>query len=222
MKSLSIFIKENESLKILKVNNGGNGPEGTEILCNALLDSNLKLKVIEMERNQLQDKGASFIAKVLEYMKSYETFNLSQNKIRKEYFTNIIKSASLNTELTEIKIADNSMPLEAVKEFCILIGKCLKLRKFDLSDNLLKGESIIKILNALLDNNSNIEEIYFNGNEIDEGKEIVNEIFESLIKLKSVKKINVSENSFGKSYLKKYGPKFQQKGITILIRSEDE
>jgi Ran GTPase-activating protein 1 len=64
VKSFDFFLKKTTSLKELYVENNGLGPEGSEMLANSLLENdNLKLEVISINRNRLENKGAIAIAK---------------------------------------------------------------------------------------------------------------------------------------------------------------
>ena len=64
VQSFDFFIRNTKTLKELIVENNGLGPEGSESLANALLDNqDLKLNVLTINRNRLQDKGAKAFAK---------------------------------------------------------------------------------------------------------------------------------------------------------------
>jgi Ran GTPase-activating protein 1 len=64
VQSFDFFIKKTKSLKELYVENNGLGPEGSESLANAILENDdLKLDVLSINRNRLEDKGGKAFAK---------------------------------------------------------------------------------------------------------------------------------------------------------------
>lgn len=63
--SFSNFLTSCSSLKILYVENNGLGPEGSESLALALLNSNISLEEFKITRNRLENKGAIAISKYI-------------------------------------------------------------------------------------------------------------------------------------------------------------
>jgi Ran GTPase-activating protein 1 len=64
VQSFEHFLKTSTTLKELHVENNGLGPEGSEMLANALLENdNIKLEVIAINRNRLENKGACAMSK---------------------------------------------------------------------------------------------------------------------------------------------------------------
>ena len=64
VKSFDFFIHNTNSLKELYLENNGLGPEGAESLAQTLLtNKNIKLEVLVINRNRLENKGAVAFAK---------------------------------------------------------------------------------------------------------------------------------------------------------------
>ena len=83
--SFDFFLKNAESLEHLELENNGLGPEGAEMVFNALLENDkIKLKTIKVNRNRLEEKGAKCLAKVIKKMKSFEHLEMYQNGINTE------------------------------------------------------------------------------------------------------------------------------------------
>ena len=75
-------MKSAKSLEHLELENNGLGPEGAEMVCNALFENDeIKLKTIKINRNRLEEKGALSLAKLIEKMKSLEHLEMFQNGI---------------------------------------------------------------------------------------------------------------------------------------------
>jgi Ran GTPase-activating protein 1 len=70
VESFDFFIKETKTLKELYLENNGLGPEGAEMVANAILSNeNLKLRVLHVNRNRLENKGAFAFAKYFNLFK---------------------------------------------------------------------------------------------------------------------------------------------------------
>ena len=70
--SFEFFLRTCTNLQKLELENNGLGPEGAEMVCNALLQNDkVKLKKLTINRNRLEEKGGLALAKVTERMKSF-------------------------------------------------------------------------------------------------------------------------------------------------------
>jgi Ran GTPase-activating protein 1 len=64
VQSFDFFLKSTKSLKELHIENNGLGPEGSEMLANTLISNDdIKLEVITINRNRLENKGACAFSK---------------------------------------------------------------------------------------------------------------------------------------------------------------
>ena len=63
VQSFDFLLKGCPTIKELHIENNGLGPEGAEMVANALLDSEIKLECLAINRNRLEDKGAICFSK---------------------------------------------------------------------------------------------------------------------------------------------------------------
>ena len=77
IKSFDFLLKEMSSLKVLKVTNCGLGPEGGEMIANALKE-NRELKLVQFSagRDRLENKGITALASVFKEMASLEVIEV--------------------------------------------------------------------------------------------------------------------------------------------------
>jgi Ran GTPase-activating protein (RanGAP) involved in mRNA processing and transport len=90
------LIEKLTTLEELTLINDGLGPKGGEMVVDALLKSQNKLKVLSVPRNRLENDGFIAFAKVLAEMKSFESIEFYQNFCKKEGMTALIKSLFVN------------------------------------------------------------------------------------------------------------------------------
>jgi len=111
-------VKETPSLKTLKITNCGIGPEGGELIANALREnSELKLTHFAAGRDRLENKGITAIAGVFKDMKSLEVIEVPQNGIKKDGMMALLDAFIANAEtLREVYIHDNWVKTEAVEK----------------------------------------------------------------------------------------------------------
>ena len=77
IKSFDFLLKEMASLKVLKVTNCGLGPEGGEMIANALKENkDLKLVQFSAGRDRLENKGITALAGVFKEMGSLEVIEV--------------------------------------------------------------------------------------------------------------------------------------------------
>jgi Ran GTPase-activating protein 1 len=83
IRAFECLLKEDKNLKVLKVTNCGLGPEGGEMIAEALLsNSDLKLTHFHAGRDRLENKGITALAKVFEQMGSLQEVHVPQNGIK--------------------------------------------------------------------------------------------------------------------------------------------
>lgn len=64
VKSFGFFLEKTKTLEELHLENNGLGPEGAEMVANSLLvNEDIKLKVLKLNRNRLENKGATAFSK---------------------------------------------------------------------------------------------------------------------------------------------------------------
>lgn len=77
IKSFDFLLKSTPSLKTFKVTNCGLGPEGGEMIAQALKENkDLKLQHFSAGRDRLENKGITALAGVFQEMKSLEVIDV--------------------------------------------------------------------------------------------------------------------------------------------------
>ena len=209
--SFNFFLEKNKSLKELYLENNGLGPEGGEEVANSLLKNNdMKLSLIKINRNRLENKGAKAFSKVFEKMESLEHVEIFQNGIKEEGMIDIINSFGKNKNLKVIKINDNLIKSGA-KIFSEIIPTLIHLKILDISDLNLGNSNALLIFKSL-SQLKEIEEIYSNYNEI-EKRNTQEEIFNVILKMDSLKLIDIKGNMINKKLYNKFKKEFDKKNF---------
>ena len=220
--SFDFFLEKTKYLEHLELENNGLGPEGAEMVCNALLKNNeIKLKTIKINRNRLEEKGALSLAKVIEKMKSLEHLEMFQNGISSNGMKSIFLSLKENKNIKVIKVNDNFVK-ESIQYLIEIIPEFSNLKIIDVSDSIIGnkyGIELFKTINKM----NHVEEIYCNYNEI-EDKKAQNEIFECIEKNKNLKIVEFKGNEVNKALFRKYEKNLKEKNGMEKFEcfSEDE
>ena len=210
--SFDFFLRTCTNLEYLELENNGLGPEGAEMVCNALLQNDkIKLKKLIINRNRLEEKGALSLAKVIEKMKSFEHLEFFQNGISTEGMKQLFLALKENKNLQILKINDN-FTKTSLKDLIEILPGFTKLKIIDISDSITEsnlgnklGIDLFKALSSI----EGLEEIYCNYNEIID-KNSQKEIFEILKKFKNIKIVQLKGNEINKNLVKNY-----EKDLTI-------
>ena len=210
--SFDFFLRTCPNLEYLELENNGLGPEGAEMVCNALLQNDkIKLKKIIINRNRLEEKGALSLAKVIEKMKSFEHLEFFQNGISTEGMKKLFEALKDNKNLQVLKINDN-FTKTSLNDLIENIPGFTKLKIIDISDSITEsnlgnklGIDLFKALSTI----ETLEEIYCNYNEIID-KNSQKAIFEILKKFKNIKIVQLKGNEINKTLVKNY-----EKDLTI-------
>jgi hypothetical protein len=182
--------------------NCGLGPEGTEMVANALLENgNIKLKCLFISRNRVENKGAAALARYFKTNNQLNKLLIYQNGLKSEAFKDLMPSLVPSAEsgaLEFLDINDNlatdeNGSVEAIIDF---IGTATNLRTLSLSDNSIqKPKNQFKIIEALKKSPCAevFEELYWNFDiqYAKVGVQILNEILASFPKIQKVKMIGV-------------------------------
>ena len=221
--SFDFFLKKTKYLEHLELENNGLGPEGAEMVCQALLENdNIKLKTIKISRNRLEEKGALNLAKVLQKMKSIEHLELFQNGISSKGMKEIFLKLKENTNIQILKINDN-FTKDSIQSLIDILPELKKLKIIDISDSLIGDKLGCEFFKAIVNINT-IEEIYSNYNEI-ESKEAQKEIFELIEKNKNIKIVQLKGNEINKGLFKEFEKILKEKNKNLEkfeCFSEDE
>jgi Ran GTPase-activating protein 1 len=152
IKSFDFFLREMSSLKSLKVTNCGLGPEGGEMIANALLENkDLKLVHFSAGRDRLENKGITALSQVFKAMAgSLEFIEVPQNGIKKEGMIALLESLKANSEsLREVYLHDNWIKGEAVTKLAEFLLKSTKLTHLNFSDSTMGTDGAVLVVKAL-------------------------------------------------------------------------
>ena len=222
--SFDFFLRTCTNLESLELENNGLGPEGAEMVCNALLQNDkIKLKMLTINRNRLEEKGALALAKVIEKMKSFEHLEFYQNGISSKGMKAIFLALKENKNLEVLKINDN-ITKNALKDLIEILPGFTKLKIIDISDSITEsdlgnkfGVELFKALSSI----ESLKEIYCNYNEIID-KNSQKEIFEYLKKFKNLKIVQLKGNEINKNLMKIYEKDISLEKLECFSDNEDE
>ena len=218
--SFDFFLKNAESLEHLELENNGLGPEGAEMVFNALLENDkIKLKTIKVNRNRLEEKGAKCLAKVIKKMKSFEHIEMYQNGINTEGMKEVFLSLKENKNIKILKLNDNLIK-DSIKYLIEIIPELTQLKVIDISDSLIGNKSGVEFFEAI-SGIDNIEEIYCNYNEIEDKNE-QKKIFEFIKMNKKIKIVELKGNEINKNLFKVYENELKENLEKFECYSENE
>ena len=200
--SFDFFLKEATSLEHLELENNGLGPEGSEMVCNALSNNpKIKLKTIKINRNRLEEKGALCLAKVIEKMKSLEHLEIFQNGITSSGMKSIFLALKENKNIKIIKINDN-FAKDSIQTFIEIMPELPQMKVIDVSDSIIGNKLGVQLFKSL-SKIKTIEEIYCNYNEIEE-KKSQKDIFDYIKLIKNIKIVELKGNEINRNLFKEY------------------
>ena len=222
--SFDFFLRTCTNLEILELENNGLGPEGAEMVCNALLQNDkIKLKKLKINRNRLEEKGAIALSRVIEKMKTFEHLEVFQNGISTEGMKKIFLALKENKNLKVLKINDNFTKV-ALNDLINILPGLNNLQIIDISDSITESNlgnklsiELFKVLSSL----ENLEEIYCNYNEII-SKNSQKEIFELLKQFKKLKIVQLKGNEINKTLVKNYEKDLHLEKLECFSENEDE
>ena len=222
--SFDFFLRTCTNLEILELENNGLGPEGAEMVCNALLQNDkIKLKKLKINRNRLEEKGAIALSRVIEKMKTFEHLEVFQNGISTEGMKKIFLALKENKNLKVLKINDNFTKV-ALNDLINILPGLNNLQIIDISDSITEsnlGNKLSIELFKALSSLENLEEIYCNYNEII-SKNSQKEIFELLKQFKKLKIVQLKGNEINKTLAKNYEKDLHLEKLECFSENEDE
>jgi Ran GTPase-activating protein 1 len=222
--SFDFFLRTCTNLEILELENNGLGPEGAEMVCNALLQNDkIKLKKLKINRNRLEEKGAIALSRVIEKMKTFEHLEVFQNGISTEGMKKIFLALKENKNLKVLKINDNFTKV-ALNDLINILPGLNNLQIIDISDSITEsnlGNKLSIELFKALSSLENLEEIYCNYNEII-SKNSQKEIFELLKQFKKLKIVQLKGNEINKTLVKNYEKDLNLEKLECFSENEDE
>ena len=228
IKSFDFLLRELKSLKTLKVTNCGLGPEGGEMIANALAENtDLKLVQFSAGRDRLENKGITALAGVFKAMGSLEVLEVPQNGIKKDGMIALLESLKANAAtLREVYLHDNWIKQEAIDRLVEFILRAKALERLNVSDSTMGTSGALLVAKALSENESvraTLKQFSCNYNEV-ESSGVSKRILEILGSgvFSQLELVEFKGNTLGRKAANEYISKFEEKGIKLAIFDEEE
>ncbi|EDV24961.1 uncharacterized protein TRIADDRAFT_56415 [Trichoplax adhaerens] len=176
------------TIKTLKLNNNGLGPNGGKILAAALREcyknsgDKFSLKTFICGRNRLEIAGSEALASAFKIIGTLEDVSMPQNGIKSEGIVPLVCALACNKSLKRLNLNDNifsqdgSKALAEVSLFCNWFCEkhCRKamanwpyLQYLNVGDCLLGSDGAIAIANVIEKHNPNLQEVLVDSNDIE-------------------------------------------------------
>ena len=176
------LLKNNRSFQILKLNNNGLGPEGGQVIANALSESaktsksegkKSNLRVIVCGRNRLENGSAPAWADALAAHGTLEEVRVPQNGIRMEGIMTLARGLAQNPSLRHIDLQDNTFTsdgeLQGVDVWAQSLSSWPQLQVLNLSDCFLSSDGEVpKLLDVLVQgSNPELHTLHLQNNNLE-------------------------------------------------------
>lgn len=145
------FLEKCPSLKILDVTNCGLGPQGSEMIAEAILkNEEMKLEEFSASRDRLENPGIEALSKVFSAHGTLKKIEVYQNGIRKglsHLFTALLDCADT---IEYVDVQDNLIK-RATGEMVEFVKTCQKVKYFNISDTLIKKNQQKEVVDAIVE-----------------------------------------------------------------------
>lgn len=176
--TLKRLLTQTRDLQVLHLNNNGLCADSVKDIAQGFLKShkwNLKdfepsaLRVLRMDRNRMDAKGALYIAKVAAaYSESFEELSLRHCDIRSTYLKDTMQNLQTCSQLVSLNLQDNMLKEEGPTFHLANSVKYWPLLKtLDVGDCLIGPNGSKALIRALSDGHTNLEKLNLSYNEID-------------------------------------------------------
>lgn len=224
--SFDFLLKEMSTLKVLKITNCGLGPEGGEMIANALKENKeLKLEQFSAGRDRLENKGIKRLSEVFSEMKSLKVIEIPQNGIKKEGMLSLMEALKANFEtLREVYIHDNWIKNEAVDKLVEFLLKSNKLERLNISDSDMGNEAVLLIMKAMKESpcSETLKEFHCNYNEVECSKTAAKCFHIILAHLPKLELFEFKGHGISNKTKKEFTEKFKEANKTIVFKEDDE
>ena len=192
LKTSSILIlqalKENSKLKLLDLNSNNMTGEAAENL-ESVIKNNSNLEQLDLTNNDLKTSSL-LILQALKENSKLKVLGLSDNNMTGGAAENLASVIKNNSNLEHLYLANNDL-----KTPSILILQALKenskLKVLDLSDNNMTGEAA-EDLASVIKNNSNLKQLYLANNDLKTSSILILQALKETSKLKT---LNLNNNN---------------------------
>jgi Ran GTPase-activating protein 1 len=202
-RAMAILLSEAASLEELILNNNGLGPQGGNIIAQALIDLQKlnieagrvsKLHRVEIGRNRLENGSAPLFSEAFKAHGSLEEIALPQCGIRPEGISELSKGIAANPNLVKVNLQDNTFTTIGSVDFAKALEGLPKLEVLNIGDCLLGGDGCIKIIEALVASDSPLRSLNLQYNEMNECG--VKLLIQSIDKFTTLKVLMLNGNCF--------------------------
>ena len=211
---LALAIESNQNLKKLLIQGNNMGSSADAILL--ALSKISSLQILDLQSNQLNEevgellasvimnnkffnclllgnnnigKGMLLIAKALQHITLLELLDLSNNNIPKEVCNELALAVEVNINLEKVYL-HNNMLSSSINVILNALCKISTLKVLALDDNLMPQETG-KILASIITQNTGLEELHLNNNNLGIGSV---EIAKALQEITSLKSLDLGKN----------------------------
>ncbi|WVW84668.1 hypothetical protein I302_106702 [Kwoniella bestiolae CBS 10118] len=171
------FLENNTHFSIFKLNNNGLGPIGGSIIAKALIKNGekcqkegkeLNLRVLVCGRNRLENGSSSDWKEAFSLHKGLREVKMPQNGIRMEGIKNLSEGLSHCKELEVLDLQDNTATKVGTRAIVQHLSSWKNLRQLNLSDCLLGKSGGIGLMTSLSNGtNPSLEVLKLQYNELD-------------------------------------------------------
>ena len=155
-----------------------------------VLSHNNKLKVLNLNRNDLKATGVVKIAKALQ-MSTLKRLEIERNNATKEAANDIAVVISRNTNLQVLNLNDNNLQAQGIQLIATALQSTSSLTHLYVSNNNITKEAASSVAQALF-SNPKLQLLHLNGNNL--GTIGVTKVAESLQNVSTLKKLQLNNN----------------------------
>lgn len=185
------------SLKTLRLNNNGLGPEGGLLVAQALsMGRKPALEEFCAGRNRLEDMGAAALGHLFGEMKSLKKVALPQNRINAEGFMALFAGLEQNPDLQWIEVNDNCLSDESAFTSLSRTVGCLQyLSVLNIGESLLGDAGALPLLLALHSSNPHLLQLNLQYNEL-KAETVGEELVRLVLEKEDLELLNIKGNDF--------------------------
>lgn len=204
IKPLVPLLQKRTTLAEVRLNNTGLGPQGGQILAEALLESHQlssaqghesSLRILVAGRSRLENGSMPFMAKALQAHGQLREIHFPQNGIRPEGIVILMAGLSACPELEILDLQDNTFSVKGSRALAKALPHWPKLKRLNIGDCMLKSQGCLAIIEAF--KNSRHPDLEYLNLQYNEINEEVTKALAGILKLfPKLKKIELNGNWF--------------------------
>ena len=226
VRAFTALLENMPSLKTLRLNNNGLGPEGGALVAEALLrGARTRLEEFCAGRNRLENEGAAALAHTFTELKTLKKISLPQNGIKTAGFVALSTAFEANLELQWVEVNDNCLSdREAFEGVSRAVRGLQFLSVVNVGDCLLGDQGALALLGALHESNPHLLQLNMQYNELT-SDEVGEELVKFVLEKEDLETLSIKGNEFRSSTKDKIIAgleKMEKKELLAPLDSEDE